>query len=217
MAARAAVLVACLLATTWYVSTAPSAESVPARTNLASFPLAIGGWQGRNEADFSRQIVAILGVDDYIFRTYRQPATPPIGLYVGYHDSQRQGDTIHSPLNCLPGAGWQPTSKGRAIVVVRSATGTQSIEINRYVIQRGLDRQLVLYWYQSHGRVVASEYLGKVYTVVDAVRLNRTDAALVRVMTAIPEATPDAEQAAEARATAFVQAIYPLLAPHVPE
>ena len=76
----------------------------------------------------------------------------------------------------------------------------RAIEINRYVIERGLDRQLVLYWYQSHGRVVASEYWGKIYTVVDAVRLNRTDAALVRVITPIPEATPQAEQAAEARA-----------------
>jgi len=215
---RSAVLTACLLITAWYLTTAPGAEAVPARTSLGSFPLAIGPWHGQNQRDFTSQVVAILGVDDYITRTYRQGASPPVGLYVGYHDSQRQGDTIHSPLNCLPGAGWQPASKGRAVIDVRTPSGAmRSIEINRYVIQRGLDRQLVLYWYQSHGRVVASEYWGKIYTVVDAVRLNRTDAALVRVTTAIPEATPEAERAAETRAIGFVQSIYPLLASHVPE
>ena len=218
LTSRSAVLVACILGTAWYLTTAPGAEAVPARTSLRSFPMAIGSWHGQNQPDFTSQIVAVLGVDDYIFRTYRRDTSQTVGLYVGYHDSQRQGDTIHSPLNCLPGAGWQPASKGRALIDVRASSGApRSIEINRYVIQRGLDRRLVLYWYQSHGRVVASEYWGKVYTVVDAVRLNRTDAALVRVMTAIPEATPEAERAAEALASEFVQSIYPLLAPYVPE
>lgn len=216
--ARAVVLVLCLVGTGLYLTTTPGAEAVPSRTLLASFPLDIDGWRGRNEPDFSKQIVAILGVDDYIFRSYRRPDQPTVGLYVGYHDSQRQGDTIHSPLNCLPGAGWLPASKGSVAVDVKTASGvTRSIAINRYVIQRGLDRQLVLYWYQSHGRVVASEYWGKVYTVVDAVRLNRTDAALVRVITPIGEPTAAAEQAAEARGIGFVQTIFPLLAPHVPE
>jgi EpsI family protein len=214
---RAIVLTALMLLTSWYLSTAPGAEAVTARTGLQAFPLDIDSWRGRNEPDFSKQIVAILGVDDYIFRTYRQAGQPALGLYVGYHDSQRQGDTIHSPLNCLPGAGWQPASKGRTVLEVQGAGGRRSIEINRYVIERGLDRQLVLYWYQSHGRVVASEYWGKVYTVVDAVRLNRTDAALVRVITTIPEATAEAERAAEARAAAFVKTIFPLLGPHLPQ
>jgi len=218
LAGRAAVLVPCFLLTAWYITTAPTAEAVPARVSLRSFPLEVGTWTGRNERDFSPQIVAVLGVDDYIFRTYQKPAQPRLGLYVGYHDSQRQGDTIHSPLNCLPGAGWQPVSNGHLDVSVVDAAGrARTIEINRYVIQRGIDRQLVLYWYQSHGRVVASEYWGKFYTVVDAVRLNRTDAALVRVISPIVESTANPEQSAEARATEFVQAIYPLLAPHVPE
>jgi EpsI family protein len=218
MTTRAIVLVICLLGTAWYLTTAPTAEAVPARTDLQSFPMTVGDWSGRAEPDFSDEIVKILGVDDYIARSYWRRSEPPVGLYVGFHDSQRQGDTIHSPLNCLPGAGWQPVSKGRVVVRVgTAAAGQRVIEINRYAIQRGLDRQLVLYWYQSHGRVVASEYWGKIYTVLDAVRLNRTDAAMVRVITSIPEATPQAEQAAEARATAFVEAIYPLLGPHVPQ
>ena len=110
-----------------------------------------------------------------------------VGLYVGYHDSQRQGDTIHSPLNCLPGAGWQPLEQGRITVSVRDhgTARPAPIEVNRVVIGKGLDRQLVLYWYQSHRRVVASEYWGKVYTVLDAMRYNRTDAAMVRVITPV--------------------------------
>ena len=135
----------------------------------------------------------VLGVDDYTNRSYFAPDGRRLGLYIGYHSSQRQGDTIHSPLNCLPGAGWMPTRAGPSHVDVhgtRRQAATAQIEVNRVVIERGLDRQLVLYWYQSHGRVVASEYWGKIYTVVDAIRLNRTDAALVRVIVPVPSREP---------------------------
>jgi len=87
--------------------------------------------------------------------------------------------------------------------------------VNRVIIEKGLDRQLVLYWYQSHGRVVASEYWGKIYTVVDALRYNRTDAAMIRVMTPLNDQSP--EQAAEARAVQFVQALFPQLSQYLPE
>ena len=146
-------------------------------------PLEIGAWHGAVEPDFSKDIVAQLGVDEYIVRTYASDAAV-VGLYVGFYASQRQGDTIHSPLNCLPGAGWVPDRAGNEpSFPVRStpAGPDRTIEVNRFVIQKGLDRQVVFYWYQSRDRVVASEYWGKVYTVLDAMRHNRTDAALVRV------------------------------------
>ena len=98
---------------------------------------------------------------------------------------------MHSPLNCLPGAGWEPVKRSRVPITVRTdpdpGAPVQTVTMNRIVIQKGLDRQVVLYWYQSHGRVVASEYWGKIYTVLDAIRLNRTDAAMVRVMSAVPD------------------------------
>jgi EpsI family protein len=205
------------VATGWYLSHAQKAEAVPARVTLDHLPLTIGNWHGRNMEPFSSQILALLGVDDYITRTYWRPHEDAVGLYVGFYESQRQGDSIHSPLNCLPGAGWTPVSQQRMAITVHdpALNANRDIVVNRFVIQKGLDRQIVLYWYQSHGRIVASEYWGKVYTVVDAVRLNRTDAALVRVTSPIGDEPGSGD--AGARAVSFVQTIYPLLAPHLPK
>jgi EpsI family protein len=132
---------------------------------------------------------------------------------MGYYGSQRQGDTMHSPLNCLPGAGWEPLSKSTVAVETPSS---DPIVINRYIIQKGLDRQLVLYWYQSHGRAVASEYWSKLYLIRDAVRLNRTDGALIRVIAPIAIGSEDGGAAAERDATRFVRALYPALLPYLP-
>ena len=139
-----------------------------------------------------------------------------MGLYVGYYGSQRQGDTVHSPLNCLPGAGWVPTAVGRRTLSVSDNGHARTIEVNRVVIQKGLDRQLVLYWYQGHGRVVASEYWGKVYLVADAIRMNRTDGALVRVMVPLRDDGRDAEAASEQAAEDFTRDVFPLLGRHLP-
>jgi EpsI family protein len=140
-----------------------------------------------------------------------------VGLYVGFYGSQRQGDTIHSPLNCLPGAGWVPIEQERTLIPVRStpAGPDRTIQVNRFVIQKGLDRQVVFYWYQSRDRVVASEYWGKVYTVLDAMRHNRTDAALVRVTVPIGVDAGGRGQAMMA-GVAFVQALFPHLSKHLP-
>ena len=97
-----------------------------------------------------------------------------MGLYIGYFRTQRTGATIHSPKNCLPGAGWQPVVSETYQL---SLDDGRKVPINLYVIRKDLDQEIVLYWYQSHGRVVASEYWGKFYMVYDAMRLNRTDAA----------------------------------------
>jgi EpsI family protein len=91
------------------------------------------------------------------------------------------------------------------------------IEINRITIQKGLDRQVVLYWYQAHGRVIGSEYLGKIYTVLDAVRMNRTDAALVRIISPVPSLDVQGHDAAEKAAINFVQSVFPLLSQYLPD
>ena len=121
---------------------------------------------------------------------------------------------IHSPLNCMPGAGWTPVSQTTMRVPVESgAAGAESaIEINRYVIEKGVDSQLVLFWYQSHGRTVSSEYAAKAYLVLDSIRWGRSDAALVRVVS--PIGRDDA--AAERSAVDFVRALQPVLARHLP-
>ncbi|MEQ1757836.1 MAG: exosortase C-terminal domain/associated protein EpsI [Vicinamibacterales bacterium] len=214
---RALVISACLLGGWAYLASASRAEALPPREPLSVMTMAINERTGKNEPPFEKEILDVLGVDDYIVRTYYQPETLPVGLYVGFYTSQRQGDTIHSPLNCLPGAGWQAVEQGHAFIDVKpspSSPTTRRIEVNRVVIGKGLDKQLVYYWYQSRDRVVASEYWGKIYTVLDAVRYNRTDAALVRVIVPIPEAR--LQQAADDQAIEFVKGMFPLLEKHLP-
>lgn len=216
MTRRLLALAAIFVTVSLVLAKASKAEPTPIRLTLDALPLELGKWQGRVERDFEPQIIRVLGVDDYANRTYAARGEPRLGLYIGYHSSQRQGDTIHSPLNCLPGAGWTPMEQGRArLAVIDGNRGEREIEINRVVIERGLDRQLVLYWYQSHGRVVASEYWGKVYTVVDAIRLNKTEAALVRVIAPVSR-EEGGVAAAEAAARDFVQVLFPHLGKHLP-
>jgi len=192
----------CLHATT-------AEEHVPLRQPLATMPLNLGGWTAIREEQFDAATVAVLRADDYVSRTYVRDGRGEADLYVGYYETQRQGDTIHSPMNCLPAAGWQLLTIGRRSI---EAAGRQVV-VNRDTIQKGLDARLVLYWYQSHGRSVASEYWTKAYLVLDGLRLHRTEGAIVRVITPMR----DGEAAAEQSAVAFVRALLPVLDKHLPE
>jgi len=215
---RIIVLSVCLLLGAGVIARASRTEQVPPRLPFAGFPFQIGPWQGRNTAPFTKEVLAVLGADDYLSRFYhKHQDRRSVGLYVGYYESQRQGDTIHSPLNCLPGAGWQPLSKSYLPISVVDANGKPSdITVNRYVIEKGLEQQVVLYWYQSHGRVIANEYRSKVFMIFDAARLNRSDAALVRVTSPRIGSDQEAEKAADVKAVEFVKAVFPLLGRFVP-
>ena len=184
-------------------------ERIPIHRPLASFPQTIGVWQGR-EVKLDPRLVDALKADDVLTRTYSSPSSHTIGLYVAYFQSQRQGQTIHSPKNCVPGSGWTPMESKRETIGVGAGEG---VNLNLYVVQSGLDRQVVLYWYQSHGRTVASEYLAKMDMVLDAIELNRTDGALVRISLPIE----DDAAAAEKIAREFVGQIYPLLKEYIPQ
>jgi EpsI family protein len=215
---RILILTLCLTLSAAFVAKASKTEDVPPREPLANLPMRLGAWTGREAAPFEPEILAVLGVDEYANRVYVSQGNAA-GLYIGYYQSQRQGDTIHSPLNCLPGSGWEPLSKTYLTIPV--ALGgvdrrQDSITVNRYVIQKGLDRQVVLYWYQSHGRVVANEYRSKLFMVYDAVRLNRTDAALVRVVSPMRGTEPNAENEASDHAVDLVKSLFPLLDRYLP-
>jgi EpsI family protein len=206
MTARVLILFALLVSAAAYIAKATKAEQIPIRQRLVAFPRQIGDWQGHEAADIEDSVLAVLGVDDYLNRIYSDSKRRNISLYVGYYQSQRQGDTIHSPMNCLPGAGWNPVERGRITIPVTRGWALpsspdsgppQAIEVSRIVIQKGLDKQIVLYWYQSHGRIIASEYWAKIYTVIDAIRMNRTDAALVRLISPITVPDDQAEESAE--------------------
>ena len=215
MLGRVVALSVCLLAGAGVIAKASKTEIVPPRQSFVTFPQQVGPWRGQDAERFDDRVLGVLGVDEYLSRFYVAPSKGYLGLYIGYYESQRQGDTIHSPLNCLPGAGWQPLSKGYlTIPVVDGTIGNREISVNRYVIEKGLDRQVVLYWYQSHGRVVANEYRSKIFMVYDAMRLNRSDAALVRITSPFP--TAQGEDIADEHAVEFVKAMFPLLSRYLP-
>ena len=222
---RMLVLSGCLVVSALWLERATKSEATPLRAPLADFPMNLTGWKGQSAGDLEPKILAVLGASEYLNRVYTAGAgAPDVGLYVGYYKSQRQGESMHSPMNCLPGSGWQPVASGRATIAippdsaVTAGLGSvaSSIEVNRYVVQKGLDKLLVLYWYQSHGRVVASEYWGRIYMVADAVRLNRTDGALIRVVVPIADSVPSGEERAERTGLDFVRAMFPLLGRHLP-
>ena len=207
MIARALLAAAIIVAAGIYASGASAPERLPSRETLATTPVSLLGWEGRDVA-LDDDVLVQLGVDDYINRRYMAADAPPVALYVGYYASQRQGDTIHSPQNCLPGAGWRPVSAERTTVDL----GGRTIPVNRFIIQKGLDRQAVFYWYQGRSRVVANEFANKAWLMLDAARLRRTDGGLVRAITPVAS-TPDA---AFATLTTFSTALFPYLSSRLP-
>jgi EpsI family protein len=210
---RALVLSAGILTAGVYGSHLTGREREAPRQSLASLPRALGEWSAPADVPLGNDALAVLGVDDYVSRTYLSTASAPaVNLYVGYYDSQRQGDTIHSPQNCLPGAGWQPIEGGRA----RLELGDRTEIVNRYVIQKGLDRQVVLYWYQGRGRVVANDYANKFWLMVDAARLHRSNGALVRVIASAGRSTGGSVAAADTAASGFARALFPYLGARLP-
>jgi EpsI family protein len=153
-----------------------TASGVPPNRPLADLPLRIGSWSGRTEF-IEPGVLAVLGVDEYVLRTYRSPQGRWVGLYVGYYGSQRLSERVHSPRVCLPGTGWvivdhrmQPVSLGEG-----------SVTVNRVVVEKAGERQLVLYWYQFGERVVAREGEAVRLLAWNALVRRRSDEALVRV------------------------------------
>ena len=218
MLTRLVVLTVFFIGAAGLVAMAERPEPAPIRQTFETLPMEMGEWRGVRQAPLENNVLAILGVDDYVTRAYFRPDRTGVGLYIGYHDSQRQGDTMHSPQNCLPGAGWLPVSHNMLTIRVPSVPGgpdEREIVVNRYIIEKGLDRQVVLYWYQAHDRVVASEYWAKYYLIRDAVVMNRTDGALVRVLA--PYTASSGEERADEAVIGFVRALFPLLSEYIPQ
>ena len=164
------------------------------RKELKDFPQTIGAWQRTgNDQILDDETLKVLKASDYLLRDFRKPQGQVANLYVGYYASQRSGATYHSPLNCLPGSGWQLSEPGKATITLPDGT---SFVANKYIIKSGDYKSLMIYWYQGRGRNVASEYWGKVYTVLDSVRLRRSNGAMVRVTVPIGNSEDAAEQAA---------------------
>lgn len=189
-----------------------STEVIPARSPLSSFPKTVGEWTAARDIELPKDILEVLGPGDFLTRTYYQAATDSFAdLFIAYFPSQRSGDTIHSPKNCLPGSGWTPVQSDRITV---SLPGQAPFPANRYVIAQGENRDLVLYWYLAHDRAVASEYSAKFYLVTDSIRMHRTDGSLIRLVTRIGD--NEKIDTAQARLLSLASAITPVINNYVP-
>jgi EpsI family protein len=194
-------------------------DRVPPSRPLNEIPITFGSRTATDIA-LDSEVLQILGNGDFLNRLYLPdryaPATDggdrsPIGLFIGYFPTQRTGQSIHSPQNCLPGAGWTFLSSG--ITEFTDATGKQ-YHVGDYLITDGRSTQQVLYWYQMHGRSIASDYKAKLYTLADSIRYGRTDAALIRIIT--PVGQGEDRTVARDRAIAFAEQIAPLLPAYIP-
>jgi EpsI family protein len=179
-------------------------EHPPPHRPLREFPARLGDWMLVEEGAIGEAVQEVLRADETLARTYRNPAERvSASLFVAYFKSQRTGVNPHSPKNCLPGSGWYPVESGFATLEVPGRAGP--VRVNRYIVAKGESRSLVLYWYQTRDRVIASEYAAKLYLVADALRYNRTDTALVRI--AVP-APPEQAAAATRLALDFARQAY---------
>ena len=187
------------------------AVSLP-RKSLAEFPREVGDWTAVSEQKIDVQSMAVLQVDDYFMREYRNSRGEVLGLYIGYFKSQREGKGIHSPRLCLPGAGWVPVDVS---VYQLPAPGhnPDTFPVNKFIMGKGLERQLFLFWYQGRGRVYASEYWNKIYLILDSLTKKRTDGALIRVNNL---STRNPGKALQTQ-TEFIQLFFPLLKEYIPD
>jgi len=226
--------IAILVATTFFleISYSPAEELVPNKP-FSEFPLMlVDRWTGR-EIGLEEKIRKGLELSDYMMRVYvpaagqvdeeagvresaenhksREAFRFPVWLYVGFYQSQRTGATYHLPKNCLPGAGWQIM---QSEYVTLPMPGNQSVTINQVLVQKGLAKQVILYWYHERGRVIASEYWAKGYLVWDSMTKNRTDGALVRISVPVLDGT---EEEAFDHAVRFLEDMWPVLLDFMPD
>ena len=200
-----------LMVTIFYIMHLSHGEIVPLRASLEEFPLELGSWKGKEEG-LDERVKAVLGVEDSMMRVYRNEKGFPLWIYVGYYESQSQGDIIHSPKHCYPGGGWQKVESAIQEIPLLSPANN-SIKVNRYLIEKGLEKQLVLYWYQERGRINTSEYWAKFYLVLDAITRNRTDGSLVRISAPVM----DSVDATLNQEIEFIRLIFPLLEKFLPK
>jgi EpsI family protein len=166
-------------------------RAAPPPISIERLPLALDSWTGHDLGPVDGETVRILRADAYLNRWY-SGGVAPLGLYVAYYAEQKPGVSIHSPLHCLPGTGWEPLETG-----VREVSGAdgRSGSLSRMVVRKGRDRAVVLYWYAVHGRMIGSDLLSKAWLLHDSLRFNRRDAALVRIVVPVTESVGAAERA----------------------
>jgi EpsI family protein len=213
---RFLVIIALLVSTIFVLESRGDVDRVPPSEPLSMMPRSFGSWTAQ-DIPLTEDTLEVLGKGDFLNRIYTSRSTvpgtaiPPVSVFIGYFASQRTGQTMHSPQNCLPGAGW--TFDSQKYAQIQDING-KTYNVGQYVITNGESKQFVIYWYQAHGRSIPNEYVAKGHMVLDAIRTNRTDGALVRVITPVMPSEP--LEAAEARAIQFTQQMAPNLPRFIP-
>jgi EpsI family protein len=201
-----------LLQAVAYYAVASRSERIPAASPLADFPRSIAGWTVEREFPLEKEVQDVLRADDTLNRFYVNPSrNAAADLFIAFFKTQRYGQTPHSPKNCLPGAGWQPVED--RVIALDVPGRPEPLQINQYIITHGDQQSVVLYWYQSHGRVIAREMEAKFWLVADAVRYHRSDTALVRVIVPVVN---DNRGAARQSAMEFARTVFPAIVQQLP-
>ena len=209
--ARVLTIVLALQAAVLYTAVS-RAELVPNVKPLAQFPRVVAGWNAIEDFPVEPEIQEILKADDTLNRLYLDPSGHlQASLFVAFFKTQRDGQSPHSPKNCLPGNGWQPVEIGTISIAVPGRA--DPITANRYIASHGGQKALIVYWYQSRDRIIADEYEAKFWLIADSIRYHRSDTALVRIV--VPVANEDAD-AATAAGVSFVKALFPDLTAILP-
>ncbi|MCG3203036.1 MAG: hypothetical protein NFCOHLIN_02953 [Gammaproteobacteria bacterium] len=189
------------------------AEVIPARAAFAEFPMELGAWSGR-PAEMERIYIDALKFTDYVMASYVKGGENGVNLYVAYYESQRKGESVHSPKSCLPGGGWVIKEFDQKTVDGVTVSG-QPLRVNRTLITYGDQKQLVYYWFSQRGRVLTNEYLVKWFLFWDALTRNRSDGSLVRLITPVREGEDVAK--ADERLVDFAKVLAPELGRYVPD
>ena len=194
-------------------------DSVPQSAPLDHLPMSLAGRVG-SDVPLDAYVLDVLGKGVFLNRIYSSMKSgtgakvtddPAIGLFIAYFPTQRTGQAIHSPQNCLPGSGWTFDSKG--VTTIKDGNGTP-YRVGDYLISNGKDKDEVFYWYRTHGRTIANDYKAKWYTLTDSILYNRTDAALIRVVT--PLRPGEGQDSARRRVAQFSAQLSPLLSAYIP-
>ncbi len=206
-------IVLALLTATWYIlQTTSEVAAIPIKKSLSLFPHQIADFHLSNSFQSSGEVIKMLGVDDYIQYNYIDESNARINLYVGFYKAVGVTGSYHSPKNCLPGGGWGIDTI-KKVVLQSGIEGKNNSTVSVMLIRNGSEYQVVLYWYQNRGRIIASEYWEKIYLVLDALFKGRRDGTFVRIMTVAQDGDI---KGAEERVKLFAEQVLPLLEEHLP-
>jgi EpsI family protein len=209
---RVLIVLALFAVTGYLLQMTSEVTPVPIKKPLGLFPHQVGDYHLSKTFQSSANVLEMLGVDDYLQYNYIDEASTRINLYVGYYKAVGVSGGYHSPKNCLPGGGWGIDGV-KNVVLKTGSNGEKEATVSQMLIRNGSEYQIVLYWYQNRGRIIASEYWEKIYLVLDALFMGRRDGTFVRIMAAVPDKHIDAT---EAKLQKFAEQTMELLENHLP-